>query len=446
MARATSKQGARPADGDVIAAVATGAARGGIGVVRISGPDLAELGAAILDRPPRPGRICRREFRAGDGSVIDVGLALSFKAPASFTGEDVLELHGHGGIAVMELLLGRALELGARLAAPGEFSLRAFQNGKLDLAQAEGVADLVNATSARTARLAAASMRGGLGRRVRELERELSRLRGELEAQIDFADEDIAPATGKALAKMIATLGEKLARLEDECASGARLREGASIALVGRPNAGKSSLLNFLCGRDVAITDAAPGTTRDVVSAACELDGMELLLHDTAGLRGGGSAIEREGMSRARAVAAEADLVVLVRAYDDKRPPELEGDLTVLSKIDLADRVPAATAREVPMSARRGLGLEQFVAAIGRLREVAGSEPAFLARTRHVAALAAAGAQLGEAVALSASLEAGAEQVAEHLRLAHDALGQITGKVTADDLLGEIFATFCIGK
>ena len=414
--------------------------------MRISGHDLSGISAGILEKPAIAGRICQRAFLADDGSVIDEGLALLFPAPASYTGETVLELHGHGGAAVMELLLNRCLEQGARLAEPGEFSMRAFHNGKLDLAQAEGIADLVNATSERTARLAVASMRGALGQRVGELERKLTHARSELEAKIDFSDEDIDPATGAQLQMMIAELLSGLASLHVECERGARLREGATIALVGRPNAGKSSLLNFLCGRDAAITDASPGTTRDVVSATCKLDGMEITLHDTAGLREGGSTIEQEGMRRAHAVASEADMVVLVREFNDKRPSQVACDLTVLSKIDLAEKAPAPIEKTVPMSAHQRLGLDQFVQEISSLREVAGAEPAFLARTRHVAALSCALDELGDAAAFGDDVEAGAEQIAEHLRVAHDALGHITGKVTADDILGEIFSTFCIGK
>lgn len=428
--------------GELIAAAATAQGKGAIGIVRLSGAGAAKLAARLLDRPPRPGRVSRRRFLAADGRVIDEGLVLAFRAPRSFTGEDMLELQGHGGTAVLQALLARCIELGARLADPGEFALRAFGNGKIDLTQAEGIADLINATSARAARLAAASMGGALRSALDGLGAELLAARGQIEAAIDFGED--VDFGGKHLRRMRAglkRLSARAAELLAECRRAAACQEGASIALVGRPNAGKSSLLNALAGRDAAIVDGRPGTTRDVVAATVEIDGVAATVYDTAGLRDGGSKVEREGMRRARRRQEEADVVVLVQDVRDERPPAAVHDVLALNKIDLLPRKPRGGGKRVPVAAKTGAGLPALRRALALALGRGGDEPAFLARARHVQALE-------EAAAALAAAAGGGELVAaaEHLRRAQERLGTITGAVGVEDLLGEIFARFCIGK
>ncbi|MBF2735183.1 MAG: tRNA uridine-5-carboxymethylaminomethyl(34) synthesis GTPase MnmE [Betaproteobacteria bacterium AqS2] len=429
--------------GELIAAAATAQGKGAIGIVRLSGTGAAALAKRLLDRPPRPGRVNRRRFLAADGGVIDEGLVLAFRAPRSFTGEDMLELHGHGGTAVLQALLARCIELGARLAEPGEFALRAFGNGKIDLTQAEGIADLINATSARAARLAAASMGGALRAALDGLGAELLAARGQLEAAIDFGEDvDFGGKHQRRLRADLKRLSARAAALLAECRRAAACQEGASIALVGRPNAGKSSLLNALAGRDAAIVDGRPGTTRDVVTATVEIDGVAATVYDTAGLRDGGSKVEREGMRRARRRQEEADVVVLVQDVRDERPAAAAHDVLALNKIDLLPQRPRAGGKKVPVAAKTGAGLPALRRALARaLGRGGGDEPAFLARARHVRALE-------EAAAALAAAAAGGELVAaaEELRRAQERLGTITGAVGVEDLLGEIFARFCIGK
>ena len=435
---------ARPSDSDLIAAAATAQGKGAIGIVRLSGTGALDVGKSILDRPARIERINRRQFLAADGRVIDAGIALCFRGPRSFTGEDMLELQGHGGVAVQRMLLERCLELGARLAEPGEFSLRAFSNGKLDLTRAEGIADLINATSARAARLAAASMSGALGAALDGLDQELLAVRSGIEAAIDFGEDvEFSAKHLRALGAAARALSRRGAELLEQCRRAAACQEGASIALVGRPNAGKSTLLNLLCGEDAAIVDSQPGTTRDVVSKPAEIDGIAVMVHDTAGLRPGGAAVEREGMRRTRRMQEAADVVVAVQDAREDEPPAIEHDLLVLNKIDLLQAKPRSTGKRVAMAAKTGAGLAALRRALARALGAAGDEPAFLARARHVRALEECVQEL-EAAARSAPAELVA--AAEHLRRAHERLGRITGQTDVEDVLGAIFAQFCIGK
>ncbi len=440
---------ARPED--TIVAAATPPGRGGIGIVRISGHAAGTIARAMIGRLPRARFAMRAEFLDADGVAIDSGLALWFPAPHSFTGEDVLELHGHGGPVVMDLLIARAMALGARLARAGEFSERAFHNDKLDLAQAEAIADLIGAGSAEAARAAARSLEGDFSREVGALAAAVLELRTFVEAAIDFPDEDAAFLAGPEVAARLADVAARFERIGAAATTGRALTEGLTVVIAGRPNAGKSSLLNALAGFDAAIVTGIPGTTRDVLRERISVDGLPIHVADTAGLRESADAIEEEGVRRARAEISRADLVVyVVDAAVGAAPGELEslGDdppaLVVWNKIDLAP-MPAGAAG-IPVSALAGAGLdalrERLKAAAGYREAGAG---AYSARRRHLDALGRA-KSLFELSQARLAQRASFELVAEDLRLAHRALGEITGEVTSDELLGAIFAGFCIGK
>jgi tRNA modification GTPase len=443
---------------DTIAAIATAPGRGGVGIVRLSGPQAVHLVHALTGRKPPPRTASLATFRAADGHAIDQGLVLRFDAPKSFTGEDVVELHAHGSPVVLDTLLGRCVALGARRARPGEFSERAFRNGRLDLAQAEAIADLIAAGSEAQARAAARSLTGEFSRRVDALLQRLIRLRAYLEAAIDFPEEEIDFLADARLSADLEALRQDLAALLAAARRGQRLRDGLHAVILGPPNAGKSSLLNALAGFDRAIVTPIPGTTRDTLSETVSLDGVELTLVDTAGLRETPDEIEAQGIRRARAEVARADLALLVvdphtsaRALDALRaecPPNC-ARLVVRNKIDLADAAPQRIARddetEVQLSALTGAGLNQLRA---QLREHAGAnqpEGAFSARARHVEALQRVATHLDAADVALHGTRAG-ELAAEDLRQAQQALSEITGAYTSDDLLGEIFGRFCIGK
>ncbi len=439
---------------DTIVAIATPAGRGGIGVVRVSGPSAAALGRALLGSLPPPRQALARAFRDADGTTLDSGLALWFPAPHSFTGEDVLELHGHGGPVVLDLVVARCIALGARPARPGEFSERAFLNDKLDLAQAEAIAALIDAGSAAAARAALRSLAGEFSTRVHALEAGLVELRVYVEASIDFAGEDLELLAEGGVASRLQALERGLGALTASAEQGRLLQEGCTVVLAGRPNAGKSSLLNALAGHDAAIVTEVPGTTRDVLRERIDLDGLPLTLLDTAGLRDDPGRIEAEGIRRARAELARADHVLyLVDAADSAARAALPRELAALApgvpvtvvynKSDLA----AAPAGEgCAISALSGRGLPELRA---RLRAALGYRPGeagvLSARRRHLDALTRAGAHLAVAAARLAD-GGGTELVAEELKLAHDALGELTGRFTSEDLLGRIFASFCIGK
>ncbi len=444
---------------DTIAAVATAAGAGGIGVVRLSGPRALAIGQALCGlRRFRPRFAHRAVFRDEDGTIIDDGIVLGFPGPHSYTGEDVLELQAHGSPVLLRRLLARCLQLGARVARPGEFTERAWRNRKLDLAQAEAVADLIAAGSDAAARAARRSLDGAFSRRVDALLEGLTALRVHVEATIDFPDEDIDFLGDAALHRRLDAVRAAHAALLAEAARGQRLRDGLHVVIVGPPNAGKSCLLNALAGSERAIVTAQPGTTRDLLRETVRFDGIELTLVDTAGLRESEDAIEREGMRRARAELARADLVLAVLDATDAgaaRPgiagelPEGVRVLWLHNKVDLlpADAVPVASADALWLSARTGAGLD---ALRERLREAAGlggegAEGAFSARARHVEALRRVGHHL-DAAAERLRIDRAGELAAEELRLAQLELANLTGGPTSDELLGVIFSTFCIGK
>ncbi|HUO79167.1 MAG TPA: tRNA uridine-5-carboxymethylaminomethyl(34) synthesis GTPase MnmE [Steroidobacteraceae bacterium] len=438
---------------DTIVAIATPPGRGGIGIVRVSGPAVAAVARGILGALPPPRRAVARHFRDARGESIDAGLAIYFPRPGSFTGEDVLELHGHGGAVVLDLLVARCLELGARPARAGEFSERAFLNDKLDLAQAEAIADLIDAGSAAAARAALRSLDGEFSARVHALEAGLVEVRVHVEAAIDFAEEDLELIAESGVARRLASLAAALDALAAAAEQGRLLQEGCTVVIAGRPNAGKSSLLNALAGHDAAIVTEIPGTTRDVLRERIDLDGLPLELMDTAGLREDPQRIEAEGIRRARAALARADHVLYVVDSTDPQalaalPAELEAlgaGIPVSVVYNKTDRA-APPAGGLPVSALTGAGTPELrahlKAALGYLGEGAGT---LSARRRHRDAL---GRVAGRLAAARAHLNAGngSELVAEELRLAHDVLGEITGRFTSEDLLTRIFASFCIGK
>jgi tRNA modification GTPase len=438
-----------------IAALATPPGRGGIGVVRVSGSAAQAIAQGIVGRVPGARHAHRADFRAASGTPIDNGIALFFPAPHSYTGEDVLELQGHGGPVVMRELLARCVSLGARIAEPGEFTRRAFLNGRLDLAQAESVADLIDASSAEAAASAARSLSGEFSRRIHALVAALVDLRMHVEACIDFPEEEIDPADREAQARKLAALQASLASLLAEAEQGAVLRDGLTVVLVGPPNVGKSSLLNRLAGEDVAIVTPIAGTTRDSVRATITLEGVPVHLVDTAGIRDAPDEVERLGIERTWKAIAAAGAALFITEQGAPHPDEesLLARLpvampiaTVVNKIDLGNIADGIAERErgpeIRLSARTGAGVPALRA---WLLETAGWKPhgegVFLARARHLEALMEAQQALRRASHTQAF-----ELYAEDLKLAQQALGRITGEVSADDLLGEIFSRFCVGK
>jgi len=453
---------------ETIAAIATPPGRGGIGIVRVSGADLNALIAGVIGTALVPRLATLASFRDAHGQALDQGLALHFPAPHSYTGESVLELHGHGGPAVLRLLLARCVELGARLAEPGEFTKRAFLNGKLDLAQAEGVADLIEAATGAAARAAARSLAGEFSREVNAIVAAVTELRMVVEATLDFPEEDIEFVRTHDAAGKLASIRARLAGLLARSRAGARLREGLTVVLVGRPNVGKSSLMNRLVRDDAAIVTPIPGTTRDTVERTVEIAGIPLTVIDTAGLRETPDTIEALGIERTWAAIGQADLaLVIVDARDPAdalaaedlallgRLPKTLPRLVIHNKADLAGEAPRIESREAGEGARRhvwlsaltGSGVELLEAEVLSLAGAeAATEDVFLARARHLAALAEAGIHLEFAATHLAGGSPPLELFAEELREAQAALSEITGEFTADDLLGEIFSRFCIGK
>lgn len=442
---------------DTIAAIATPAGRGGIGVVRVSGRALLPLAQALTGKTPAPRRAAIADFLASDGALLDRGLILYFPAPHSFTGEDVLELHGHGGPVVMHALLARSVELGARLAQPGEFSRRAFENDKIDLAQAEGIADLIEAASAQAARAALRSLTGEFSQAVHALTDALAELRSLIEATLDFPDEEIDPLVDTDIIPRMQRLRTDLATLRARAREGSVLRSGLTVVLAGLPNVGKSSLLNRLAGEERAIVTEIPGTTRDAVRETIQVEGIPLHIIDTAGLRDTEDVVEKLGIERSWREIGQADVILqIVDARAGVTPADLAiaarlphgiERIVVENKADLAQRDCARHTERgsvhLTLSARSGVGVSLLHDELLRVAGWRGhGEDALLARARHLDALAEAEARLSAASGQLARLELAAEE----LRLAQEALSGITGEFTADDLLGMIFGKFCIGK
>ena len=442
---------------DTIAAIATASGRGGIGVVRVSGPDLAGLAQTLNGRVPVARQASLATFRDAAGNAIDQGILLYFPAPHSFTGEDVLELQGHGGPVVLRELLSRCLELGARLAQPGEFSRRAFLNDKLDLAQAEAIADLIDAASGQAVRSAMRSLSGEFSAQVHALVDELTHLRALVEATLDFPDEEVDLLRDTDALSRLLQLRTSLDGLRRRARQGSLLRTGLSVVLVGLPNVGKSSLLNRLAGEDRAIVAEVAGTTRDTLRESIQIDGIPLHVIDTAGLRDTDDPVEKLGIDRTWREIEKADLVLQMvdarsgvtpadQAIAQRLPHRVER-LLVENKCDLAGLAPARFdirgQIHIRLTAKSGDGVGLLHDELLRVAGWQGhGEDAVLARERHLEALGVAAGRLEGAVAEVGRLEL----CAEELRLAQEALGRITGEVTADDLLGSIFSRFCIGK
>ena len=449
---------------DSIVAIATAPGRGGVGIVRISGPDISAFTAAITGKNLLPRQATFTDFSGANGEVLDEGVAIYFPAPASFTGEHVLELQGHGGPVILDALVQRCVQLGARPARPGEFSERAFLNDKLDLAQAEAIADLIDATSIQAARCAVRSLQGDFSRLVNDLVNRLISIRLYVEAAIDFPEEEIDFLADERLSQNLQQLSDDLRDTLSKAQQGSLLRDGMTVVLAGKPNAGKSSLLNALAGRDAAIVTPKAGTTRDVLRETVTLDGMPLHIVDTAGLRDSDDEIELEGIRRAWLEIEQADqLLFLVDANESDDP-----DLTaiwpeyfarfgvarqpislVLNKIDESGHRPGRLSERVnsfAISAKHKTGLDELV---GFLQSSMGfderSEGLFSARRRHLAALEKA-LELVVVGQRQLSGSGAGELLAEDLRLAQTQLSEITGVFTSDDLLGHIFSSFCIGK
>jgi tRNA modification GTPase len=440
---------------ETIAAQATPSGRGGVGIVRVSGRLARECAERMLGHCPRPRYAEYLPFRNLEHEVIDEGIALYFPGPNSFTGEDVLEFQAHGGPVVIDRLLATVQKLGIRLARPGEFSERAFLNGKLDLAQAEAIADLIDAGSEQAARCALRSLQGEFSKRIHELVNGITELRIYVESAIDFPEEEIDFLADGQVQSRLDSIQQALGAVERSAQQGSLMKEGMTVVLAGQPNAGKSSLLNALAGEETAIVTEIAGTTRDILRAEIHLDGMPLHIIDTAGLRESDDAVEQEGIRRAWKAIEQADRVLLlvndasgVTDIDKEimeRLPHGLNTTVIRNKIDLSDGVPGIINNEIRLSARSGEGVEQLRTFLKQSMGYVGEgEGAFMARRRHLDALARTDENLQRGQLLLAS--GSGELLAEELRQAQQSLGEITGEVSSDDLLGKIFTSFCIGK
>ncbi|GAB3283665.1 tRNA uridine-5-carboxymethylaminomethyl(34) synthesis GTPase MnmE [Parahaliea aestuarii] len=452
-------------DGDTIVAIATAPGRGGVGIVRLSGTAARAIGESLCGAPLTPRHAHFRVFRDSSGQQLDSGIGLYFPGPNSFTGEDVVELQGHGGPVILDLLVKACCAAGARLARPGEFSERAFLNDKLDLAQAEAIADLINSTTEQAALSATRSLQGAFSREIDALVEAVTRLRVYVEAAIDFPEEEIDFLADGKVAEQVEALQTRLQQVLQAARQGSLLQEGMKLVIAGRPNAGKSSLLNALAGQDTAIVTPIEGTTRDVLREHIQIDGMPLHIVDTAGLRESADLVEQEGIRRAWEEMASADRILLVvdgsspdadiasAALWPEKNQRLGADLPVTvvhNKADLSGRPPAVIQQGgdtiIELSALTGAGMDLLRE---HLKQCMGYSDAggdsFSARRRHLAALAEAAACL-EAGREQLQLAGAGELLAEDLRRCHNALGSITGVISSDELLGEIFSSFCIGK
>ena len=444
---------------DTIAAIATPQGIGGISVVRVSGPNAGAIASQVIGPLPMPRQASLRSFADSDGHQIDEGLAIFFPGPGSFTGEDVLELHGHGGPVLVGEVLQSILNAGARPAAPGEFSERAFLNGRIDLAQAEGIADLINSATVAAARSAIRSLKGEFSEQINAFNVVLTDLRVYIEAAIDFPEEEIDFLAEGAVEARVCSASQWLSDLKEGASQGALLANGIRVVLAGRPNVGKSSLLNRLSTEDRVIVSDIAGTTRDVVTVSTEIEGLKVELVDTAGLREAENALEAEGVKRARRAIEEADLALLV--VDDALEVEgANGDLEnqwtasldyilVRNKCDLSGHSSGMLEEGSPLtvrvSAKTGAGLDALKRCIARAAGYqVGAEPPIMARQRHIQAIIRAREHLVQAE--RHARQGHGELIAEALRLAQSCLGEITGAVTTEELLGSIFSSFCIGK
>lgn len=452
-----SVNSSQPAASDTICAIATPPGVGGLGVIRVSGPLSTTIARQILGASPEPRRAQFFRFKDDQGRTIDSGIALLFVAPASFTGEDVLELQGHGGPQILQMLMSRVMELGARAARPGEFSERAFLNNKLDLVQAEAIADLIESATEASARAAQRSLEGVFSDQVNQLQQELIDLRVFVEAAMDFPDEEIDFLVDSDVLERLGRADERLQVLRDQAHQGQLLRDGINITIAGLPNAGKSSLLNALAGSDSAIVTDTPGTTRDVLREYISLGGLPVHVADTAGIRESTDQVEAEGVRRARATMLTADLVLLVIDSTQVLGPQLAlraevpenvPCIEVYNKVDLTT-VKSTTDEEsqkVWVSAKTGQGLDKLTHLV---KKTVGAkenyEGVFTARTRHLDALKRTQEHIKTGQQQLKQYNA-PETLAEELRLAQKSLGEITGEYLPDDLLGAIFSSFCIGK
>lgn len=441
-----------------IAAPATPPGKGGVAIVRISGPRVKEIAIQLLGKLPQPRYATFSVFFDKNNQAIDEGIALYFPAPNSFTGEEVLELHGHGGPYIVDRLLKRIIELGAQLAKPGEFSERAFLNDKLDLAQAEAIADLIDASSEQAARSALRSLQGEFSKRINSLVEGIIQLRMYVEAAIDFAEEEIDFLADDKIVQQLNLLINSLEKIQSEATQGTLLREGITAVIAGQPNVGKSSLLNALSGKDIAIVTHIPGTTRDLLREHINIDGMPMHVIDTAGIRESDDPVEQEGIRRAREEMKNADLVLFMTDATNREQLELSAILEIIpthakiinirNKIDLIkeDVAKDLTNNMISLSAKTGAGIELLKKAIkSAVGLQTNTEGIFSARRRHLDALDRAYSSLKIAFEQLNDARAG-ELVAEDLRQAQLALNEITGEFTSDDLLGRIFSSFCIGK
>lgn len=440
---------------DTITAQATPPGRGGIAVVRVSGPRVKFIIQALLGKEITPRHAVYLPFLDADTQILDEGLAIYFPNPHSFTGEDVLELQGHGGPVVVDLILQRLVQLGARLARPGEFSERAFLNGKIDLTQAEAIADLIDASSQQAARSALRSLQGEFSTAIHVLNEKIIYLRMYVEAAIDFSDEEIDFLADDKIIGQLRTIMADLSEIQAKAKQGSFLREGITVVISGEPNVGKSSLLNYLAGKDIAIVTDIPGTTRDVLRTEIIIDGLPLHIIDTAGLRDSTDVVELEGIRRARREMEQADIIISVTDASEIDRPVLNNTHTcpvicLRNKIDLTAEQPSVVQCDnyvvVSVSVKNSLGMdllkEQIKSLVGFHSTTEGT---YLARRRHLDALENAASYLRACQQQLMETRAG-ELAAEDLRLAHRALSEITGEFTSDDLLGRIFSSFCVGK